>query len=233
MKVLLIFILFSVATTGVLSDLKIGVEPFVRHFLYLPYRNVPTRLTGVSQYHAKHIFVMALLYPRMVTVTKTDLQFKMKKLGVIPWSAFIPIGVRSIMYYAHSDFMSVFFSMADYAKYKKKTVPVDEHPDMSIVQIIPNALEKFQQQYPKEYPPAILMYSYYLPCYECTKKLIKEISKFYDKIPVFFIFTKPSQNKKEAGESVLEEFDDYKVKHYETSRSGEEFSIEYIRQILP
>ena len=37
MKVLLIFILFSVATTGVLLKVKIDTRQFVRDYLYIPY----------------------------------------------------------------------------------------------------------------------------------------------------------------------------------------------------
>ena len=96
MKVLLIFILFSVTTTGVLSDVKIDAGQFVRDYLYIPYKGVPGALNP-SRSYVKQVSVLALIPPGRVSMDMTILEFhKMSKLTVVPWIKFAQ--VKSVPY---------------------------------------------------------------------------------------------------------------------------------------
>ena len=227
MKVLLIFILFSVATTGVLSDLRIDVENFVTHFLYLPYRNVPVKLSQI--YHAKQIFVMALLYPGTVTLEMMKmLRFKVKKLRVVTWKEFRKNRlVHFPMYYVHSQLMSIFVSVIDYARYPKTKIPVTAHPDYSMVEVLPDALKRFYSKSPKINPPAILMYSYHSPCNDCTDELIKVKSEIPNKIPVFLFYTEEYKQPGQTPEDNIKKLVKNKFRVGLTSKDYD-FNIEHI-----
>ena len=97
MKVLLIFILFTVATTGVLSVVRIDARQFVRDYLYyIPYKGVPA-LLNPSRPLAKQVFVLALIPPGRVSLDMTILEFhKVSKLTVIPSKRFVQ--VQSVNY---------------------------------------------------------------------------------------------------------------------------------------
>ena len=237
MKVLLIFILFSVATTGVLSDVKIDAGQFVRDYLYIPYKGVPGALNPTRP-HAKQLFVLALIPPGRVSLDITILQFhEVSKLTAIPWKRFAQVkSVSYPLYHAASGLMSMYVSFVDYSKYTKKSgVPVEAHPDFSILSYHQNILKEFRKLFQGKDPAMVLMYSYYSPCNGCTDELIrvKNDLRVPKATPIFLGYSKKFENKK------MHQTPDANI--LKLTRNGfivfntppaKLFSLEYLRQIL-
>ena len=236
MKVLLIFILFSVVTTGVLSELLIDAARFVKDYLYIPYKDVPGEITPYS--HAKQVFVLALIPPGRITLRNTFLVFpKVNKLTditiTIPWKKFAKDkGVNVPLYHAASNLMSVYISVIDYSQYTAHSgIPVEAHPDFSILSHIHYILKQFRGIYQGKSPAVVLMYSYYSPCNDCTDVLIQV--KYYLPTPIFLGYSKKFENKK------MHQTPDQNI--WDLTKNGfiiinippaKLFSLEYLRQML-
>ena len=193
MKVLLIFILFSVATTGVLSDVKIDAGQFVRNYLYIPYKGVPGQVTMFP--HAKQFFTLALIPPGKVNVEMTTLEFpKVSKLTAIPWKKFVRVqSVNYPLYHAASGLMSMYLSVIDYSQYTAHGgLPVESHPDFSILSYHQNILKEFRTEFQGKDPALVLMYSYYSPCNDCTDELIRVKNDLHvpHSTPIFLGYSK-------------------------------------------
>ena len=232
MKVLLIFILLSVATTGVLSELKIDALMFMRDYLYIPYKDVPGVLNP-SRSHAKQVFVLALIPPGQVTWTSLwmeNILIFTKNIRPIPWKNFGKVkNVEVPLYHASSKEMSVYLSVIDYAKYKD-TTPVEAHPDYSIVKNFQKILSQFRVEFHASNPSLVLMYSYFSPCNDCTNALIGNVKKYIPG-PIFIGFSKIFVKKGQTPVANM----------HKLAKNGfiilpipaaELFSLEYLRQIL-
>ena len=235
MKVLLIFILFSVATTGVLSDVKIDASQFVRNYLYIPYKGVPGVLNPTRP-HAKQVFVLGLIPPGRVSLDMTILQFhKVSKLTAIPWKKFVRVqSVNYPLYHAASGLMSMYLSVVDYSQYTVHGgLPVEAHPDFSILSYHQNILKEFRAEFQGKDPALVLMYSYYSPCNDCTDELIHVKNDLHvpQSTPIFLGYSKkfdrgdqtPDVNIRKLINNGFIVFNTPPVKL---------FSLEYLRQIL-
>ena len=234
MKVLLIFILFSVTTTGVFSDVKIDAGQFVKNYLYKPYKDVPSKITQFP--YAKQIFVLALIPPGRVSLEMSILQFhKVSKLTAIPWKKFVQIkSVPYPLYHAASGLMSMYISAVDYSQYTVKSgLPVEAHPDFSIVSYHENIIKEFRAEFQGKDPAVVLMYSYFLPCNDCTDELIvvKTALHVPKATPVFLGYSKPYVKLGQTPKENLEKLRESGFIVFKTP-PAKLFSLEYLRQIL-
>ena len=234
MKVLLIFILFSVATTGVLSDVKIDAGQFVRDYLYIPYKGVPGAITPFP--HAKQVFVLALIPPDRVSLDMTFLIFhKVKKLTAIPWKTFVRVqGVSYPLYHAVSGLMSMYISVVDYSQYTEHSkLPVQAHPDFSILSYNQNILKKFRTEFQGKDPALVLMYSYYSPCNGCTDELIrvKNALRVPRATPIFLGYSKKFDKGGQTPEANIDRLRRSGFTVFYT-RPVKLFSLKNLRQIL-
>ena len=233
MKVSLIFILFSVATTGVLSKVEIDAHQFVRDYLYIPYKDVPRQVTKIS--HAKQVFVLALIPPGRVNVYPTTLIFPtVSALTVIPFKEFVQVqSVSYPLYHAASGLMSMYLSVVDYSKgTPAHGLPVEAHPDFAILSYHQNIMKKFKAEFQGKDPALVLMYSYYSPCNGCTDELIRVKNGLAPRgTPIYLGYSKPydrggqtpAANIAKLGMNGFIVFDTPPVKL---------FSLDYLRQIL-
>ena len=233
MKVLLMFILFSVTTTGVLSDVKIEASQFVRDYLYIPYRGVPALLTLP---HAKQVFVLALIPPGRVSMEMTILEFhKVSKLTVIPWTKFVKVqSVNYPLYHAASRLMSVYISVVDYSQYTVHSgLPVQAHPDFSILSYHQNILKEFRTEFQGKDPALVLMYSYYSPCNGCTDELIRVKTALHvpRATPIFLGYSKKFDKGGQTPEANIVKLVNNGFIVFSTP-PAKLFSLEYLQQIL-
>ena len=241
MKVLLIFILFSVATTGVLSAVIVDAADFVGLFMYLPYKDKPGKYT--IQPHAKQFFALALIPSSKVKLQgKTTLSFttlhQITDLRTIPWKYFAKEqSVSYPLWHGVSDMMSLYISFVDYSQYKEGIgLPSTAHPDHFILQSMGHVLKEYATEFQKEAPAVVLMYSYYTPCNDCTDELIakKKTWSIPKSTPIFLGYSKPYDKGGQTPEANMMKLtrNGFMVFQVKFKWPRKLFSLEYLRQIL-